>query len=305
MELSKLRWMKRLERANVARVYRAGVRRLAGFPVVFAASAPLLRFLAPRVVVLSLLPDPISFGGITLYHGGRPSHTVRGLSEGVYEPETQGELALRLQPGDMFVDVGAHIGLFSVLAARLVGSRGQVLAFEPDPDNFRYLQKNVEINAPHPTAVVLVSAAVGRESGTAEMWTDSRDSGSSSLIERSDLVKLPAAVEVLSLDSWAGQHGWPAVRVIKLDCEGSEIDVILGMHDWCRRGPIEAAVVEVNTTTLRAGSRTVEDLFDCLRDRGYTTLRDLRDGESVAPRSRLRRLARESSLIPINIIATG
>lgn len=91
--------------------------------------------------------------------------------------------------------------------------------------------------------------------------------------------------------------------MIKLDCEGSEIDVILGMHEWCRRGPIEAAVVEVNAAALQAGSGSVEGLFDALRDSGFVSFRDLRDGESVVSRSRMRRLVRESRLIPINIVA--
>ena len=51
-----------------------------------------------------------------------------------------------LQRGDVFVDVGANIGYFSVLAACLVGEGGQVFAFEPDPDNFRLLRDNVALN---------------------------------------------------------------------------------------------------------------------------------------------------------------
>jgi len=51
-----------------------------------------------------------------------------------------------LQPGDLFIDVGAHIGYFSVLAASLVGKTGQVFSFEPIAENRKYLEHNIEIN---------------------------------------------------------------------------------------------------------------------------------------------------------------
>ncbi len=291
-------------RATLARAYRAGVRRLAALPAVLAVMAPLIRFLAPRVAGgAQHLPDPVVFEGIALHHGNRPSYTVRALAEGDYETETRHELAQRLQPGDMFVDVGAHIGLFTILAAKLVGSDGRVLAFEPDRDTFGYLTKNVDINDLDPAAVTLFCKAAGSVSRTSSLWRDPHDSGSSSLIERSFLDKTSGVVDVQPLDSWASENGWPAVRLIKLDCEGSEIDVILGMREWCRRGPIETAVVEVNAAALEAASGSVEGLFDALRDGGFVSFRDLRDGESVVSRSRMRRLVRESRLIPMNIVA--
>ena len=59
---------------------------------------------------------------------------------GCYEPHVRHSLEVLLSPGDMFIDVGGHIGYHSVLGASLVGSRGRVIAFEADPRNFERLK---------------------------------------------------------------------------------------------------------------------------------------------------------------------
>ena len=64
--------------------------------------------------------------------------------EGFWEPHETSLILELLQPGDTFLDVGANIGYFSILAAAAVGDAGHVIAYEPDPENYRLLQTNVE-----------------------------------------------------------------------------------------------------------------------------------------------------------------
>ena len=69
------------------------------------------------------------------------------LEEGVpYEEETTFAVYRILKPGDVFVDVGAHIGWFTLLAAEIVGPQGKVLAIEPEWKNYKRLQDNLELN---------------------------------------------------------------------------------------------------------------------------------------------------------------
>ena len=80
-------------------------------------------------------------------HGEQDQFVSRRIREhGVWEPYETSLVLRLLQPGDVFVDVGANIGYFSVLAASLVGDAGKVFAFEPDPDNFQLLCANAELN---------------------------------------------------------------------------------------------------------------------------------------------------------------
>ena len=63
-----------------------------------------------------------------------------------YEPDITAVMLRAIKPGDFVIDVGANIGVFTLLMAKLVGPEGKVLAFEPDPDNFAALRRNIELN---------------------------------------------------------------------------------------------------------------------------------------------------------------
>ena len=77
-------------------------------------------------------------------HGQADRFVSRRIrEEGIWEPYETTLVLAALQPGDVFVDVGANIGYFPVIAAGRVGSSGAVLAFEPDPDNYRLLQQHL------------------------------------------------------------------------------------------------------------------------------------------------------------------
>ena len=124
---------------------------------------------APRSAVNS--PDlvPLRIPGLAqplqLYvHGEEDQHVSRRLrEEGIWEPFETSLLLGLLRTGDVFVDVGANIGYFSVLAASCVGDTGKVFAFEPDPENFRLLVANTALNGVEcrvrPVAAALSDAA--------------------------------------------------------------------------------------------------------------------------------------------------
>lgn len=63
-----------------------------------------------------------------------------------YEPDITALMMRAIKPGDFVIDVGANVGIFTVLMAKLVGDTGMVYAFEPDPDNFTQLVRNIELN---------------------------------------------------------------------------------------------------------------------------------------------------------------
>ena len=68
------------------------------------------------------------------------------LSSGTYEPEETRLFRSKCRPGDTVIDVGANVGWYTVIASKLVGKKGRVIAFEPEPVNFAILKKNVLAN---------------------------------------------------------------------------------------------------------------------------------------------------------------
>src|SRR6202163_1121267 len=82
-----------------------------------------------------------------------------------YEPGLVRHLAGRLRPGDVFIDVGAHIGLFSVLAAHLVGGSGRVVAFEPYPESRERLRRLADRNGLGDRIEIVAAALSDRKIG--------------------------------------------------------------------------------------------------------------------------------------------
>lgn len=140
-------------------------------------------------------------------------------------PEQQW-LTETLKPGDVFVDAGAAIGFFSLLASRLVGPQGSVVAFEPFPENAARLRKNAALN--DFANVEVNQAAVADAEGTAAFrFAPGRWYGGSLCPpigsgENIDTI----SVSVTTLDNFFVGRREP--DVIKIDVEGSELDVLMG-----------------------------------------------------------------------------
>src|SRR2546428_4961029 len=107
---------------------------------------------------------------------------------GEYEPSTSRLVKGLLRPGDSFIDVGANIGYFTLLAATCVGLTGRVFAYEPVPEVYQRLQQNVALNQlMNCTAEQL---AISNETYECEFFVGPRDhAGTSSIREISDITK--------------------------------------------------------------------------------------------------------------------
>ncbi len=149
-------------------------------------------------------------------------------------------LSALIVPGATFVDVGANIGWFTVIGSRLVGSRGRVIAFEPDPDNVRLLRRAVARN--HCGNVTVHPCAVGAESGTARLFRSSDNQGDHRLEVASDR-RDSVVVAVRSLDDSLG-HAAADAGVIKMDTQGSEAAALRGMRKLLTRNPRVRVVLE-------------------------------------------------------------
>jgi len=149
----------------------------------------------------------------------------RSFVYGTWEPEVVKALSEVVSPGDVTLDIGAHIGFYSLLLARLVGPTGQVIAFEPLPGNFKILAENVELN--HCSQVRAINKAVLRRKSTMAITIphDQPLPGSVSLF--TDYGGQTVVVEAVSLDEFVREARVP-VNFIKMDVEGAEELVLHG-----------------------------------------------------------------------------
>jgi FkbM family methyltransferase len=149
---------------------------------------------------------------------------IRGTSE----LPVQNALAEVLSSGQVFYDVGANVGFFSLIAAKLVGDSGKVFAFEPLSENAEAMRRNARLNGM--SNVTVVEAAVGSASGSGELHVTDWDGGSTLI--KSALPhgnsECSRAVKVITLDDFVRENHVPLPSVIKIDVEGLEAEVLHG-----------------------------------------------------------------------------
>jgi FkbM family methyltransferase len=157
-------------------------------------------------------------------------HSSKAFVFGTYEPEVTRALLQVVQSKWVVFDIGAHIGYFALLLAKLVGPHGKVFAFEPFPENFRTLEENVRMNGCR--NVFLENRAVAAISGLVNLKSNdtNRLTYTSSLVGGRPMID----VEVVSLDDYtAGLQ--ERVQFVMMDVEGAEAAVLKGMRSILQR----------------------------------------------------------------------
>lgn len=151
-------------------------------------------------------------------------------ASGEYERRIEALLVSRLCPGSVFYDVGAHIGLFSLLAARIVGESGSVFAFEADPENVERIKEHASRNGlDH---ICIVPCAVWSSPGRLffkRVATDSSHNQGAVATDASMYNENTIEVEAVSLDAFVQEHRPPTL--IKIDVEGGEANVLDGVKE--------------------------------------------------------------------------
>jgi FkbM family methyltransferase len=157
-------------------------------------------------------------------------HAHAGLIvRGTLEPPVQEALRRLLAPGAVFYDIGANVGFFTILGARLVGPTGRVIAFEPVPACARAVARNIALNGFGHAEIR--EQAVGAASGSARLLVVGEASWShlASTGRHAD-VRAEIDVEVVAIDELVAAGAIPPPDVLKIDTEGAELQAIDGMR---------------------------------------------------------------------------
>ena len=198
---------------------------------------------------LTFIVDPVSNVGLerALYY------------DGTYEEGTLAFLERMLRPGDTVIDVGAHFGLMSLVASRCVGSGGRVLSLEPQPENFSRLVRHIQLNGAD--SVVPLNAAVGATGGSGVIYRRERaDTGSASMLPSGNPESHGSTVRMVSLDALCAEQRLESIRLVKIDVEGWELEVLQGATRLLSGSDAPIVVMECSSLhPLHGGERS--DLF--------------------------------------------
>ncbi len=172
---------------------------------------------------------------------------------GGHEPDLQMVLSDILEPGSIFWDIGAHIGFFTLQAARAVGASGTVIAFEPMPDNRRRLNWNLRAND---LAATVLAEAVSGGSGTLPIYSV----GGSSLMWTLDQAagdQHGGIVPVTTLDQQLLERR-ATPDLVKIDAERQEVNVLQGAKALVALRHTQFLIEFTNDALLAEGRRLLE-----------------------------------------------
>lgn len=234
-------------------------------------------------VYSSLLQHTLSNKDIIEVHGNKMYVNLRDKSPAMraafrdyatftgHEEFTTEMFKSAVKEGDIVVDLGANIGYYTLLAAKLVGSKGKVYAFEPEPRNYDLLLRNIELNGYE--NIVPVQKAVSNAAGIVRFYLSDKDIGAHTLRKhRSDKRYFNQnsfgkfiEVESISLDEFFKdeQH---QIDVIKMDIEGAEMLALAGMDRVIRNSKNLKMCMEFYPSAITDMGHSPEELARKLLD---------------------------------------
>jgi len=181
--------------------------------------------------------------------------TGQTVQQGTGEPQVQRALAEHLQQGQTFYDLGSNIGFFSLIAARLVGPSGHVIAFEADPEIAARASENLAYN--NFSHAIVEQKAVWSAPGVVKFeraqTSASPDRGLGHIASSSAPSLNTISVEAVSLDQYISSH--PLPDFLKCDVEGAEVEVFEGA-DRLLREKRPVLLVEMHSSENHAQLRS-------------------------------------------------
>jgi len=196
------------------------------------------------------------------------------ISREFYKPEF---LAIKklVKKGDIVIDVGANIGVFSAYLSREVGAAGKVFAFEPVKETFWRLQETLALNRCENLSAYQIALSNKPGNFTMNVFEPQYSAWNSFGRPQFGDVK-PTGVEKVTadtLDRFADKHGLKKINFVKIDVEGFEKDVLEGAKKLLKAGAIDCLSFEISDIPLRGGGRVARDVFDLLASLGYVAYR--------------------------------
>lgn len=214
-------------------------------------------------VAFLLKSDHAEVHGHTMFLDSKDS---LGLSVyGAYEPFETEFVAGLIQKGDVVLDLGANIGYYTLIFARLVGEEGKVFAFEPDPDNFALLTKNVTANGYR--NVTPVQKAVSNETRKVRLYL-CEDNKADHRIYASDQGRESIEIEAIRLDDYFEDYEGK-IDFIKIDVQGAEGGALEGMQCLLRRNENLKMITEFWPFGLNRFGIEPEDYLRRLLEYGF------------------------------------
>ena len=183
-----------------------------------------------------------------------------------------------VKPGMTVIDLGAHFGYYTLLMARLVGDTGKVFAFEPDPNNYALLTKNITIN--DYKNIVPIQKAVSNKTGQVKLFLTDTSFGHH--LSTSNEEGRFVIVDAITLDEFFEYEDLP-IDFIKMNIEGAETAALQGMANLIKKNKSLKIITEFAPSFLRRAGSSPEEFLNKLVGYGFGLYHMSEERKSVEP----------------------
>jgi FkbM family methyltransferase len=190
-----------------------------------------------------------------------------GFLMGTFESQTCEFIERSIEEGMIVVDAGANIGFYSLLAARRVGPKGRVYAFEPEAANFALLMRNIGLNGYR--NIRALPAALAESTRRVALYLSRESCGSHSIYRDAAVGSGSVEVEAVSFDEFWEAEGRPEIGFIKMDIEGAEAAALEGMSNFLEATRRLTMITEFFPGALRAAGTKPESYLRGLSALGF------------------------------------
>jgi FkbM family methyltransferase len=188
---------------------------------------------------------------------------------GIWEPALTSWIRRRLKPGDTFVDIGANIGYYALLASKTVGSSGRVVAIEASPTIAERLSRSVQSN--HADNVRVIHAAALGERSVVRLYKGNEHNSGETTIVEAFASGFECEVQAFPLHELLTGEELRSARLFKIDVEGAEYQVVAGLDSLEKLRPDAELIIEVHPGYLAQRGETLDALLSLMKSAGYAT----------------------------------
>jgi FkbM family methyltransferase len=194
------------------------------------------------------------------------------IMDGFWEMHITSLFERVIQEGFTVIDIGANMGYYTLVAAQRVGKTGRVYAFEPEPNNYDILCKNIAINGFRPIVTACQKALLDKQGEVNFTVYEESPGGSSVFMSNSTFVNRPArkktiSVQTTTLDTFLADN--LKVDIMKIDAEGAEPLIFKGMKNIIKNSPTLKIIMEFAPTHIEAAGENPRDFLWSLKNMGF------------------------------------
>jgi FkbM family methyltransferase len=197
-----------------------------------------------------------------------PNDGLRLSIRGIHNEEEAMMVRNNIKKDEIVVDLGAHIGYYSLMMAKLVGKNGKVFAFEPEPRNLELLYKNIEVNLYK--NVKVIPKAVSDIDGECSLFVGQESFGANKIFKpkKTDTQKFEEIkTKTIRLDDYFEELGFlKKISFIKMDIEGSEVRALQGMKNILEFNENLKIFTEINRDALEDSNSNFRDMLEFLKN---------------------------------------